>query len=84
MIGAFLFYGSGRVVLRRPLPATTLVCLQESDATLFLNEGAIRPRDARVFGEGVEHAQRSLGVLARAVSLFEGDAEPLRDLGERA
>ncbi len=64
--------------LRRALPAAAFVRLQEADAALLLDQGAVRPRNARVFGERVEDAEGGLGVLARAVGFFERDAEPLQ------
>ena len=68
---------------RRSTPADTFEFVQAVQALLFLDESTIRPRDARVFEEGRHHEPCRGGVVCRAVSVLQGDTQPLRHLAER-
>src|SRR6202012_1693164 len=47
-------------------------------------EGAVGAGNARVAAERVEHAERGLGVVARAVGLLQLDPQALGHVAERA
>src|SRR5258708_4102643 len=69
---------------RGAAPPATLVGLVESEAALLSYHGSVTARDSRVLAQLEEDAQGCLGVIGRAVSVLERDAEPRRHVSEGA
>lgn len=65
-------------------PAGTSVGLRTPKTSLLGDERAVASRHARVFSQGIQHAQRGFCVVGGAVCVLEVNAQTARDLAKGA